>query len=259
MVQDAATATVTLKQGSHMTDAPQKGIRHRLFRNAVLIFFIAFPIVTGSMASQERMTAGIFGGIGKAEKHITWHDIKEVTKTEDRLFTLGVLFEYGLSETFSLVLTPQFSEVNGGWTHYFYRPEDEELPAVDYGVPSLYALELPVAVRAGMRYGIFRPYLAAGVLLGVAYDERAYKATSWWDDDMRHCFMQYEKVSGMYFAVQGGAGVTVDLFANTAVWLDASLFQHLSEPIDTETVTWDAPARWLFRFGFVFELAGGAE
>ncbi len=243
-----------------MTDMLQKGIRYRFFRNVALIFFIAFPIVTASMLSQERMSAGIIGGIGKAEKHITWHGVEEVTKTEDQLFTLGVLFEYGLSETFSLVLTPQFSEVSGHSIHHIYSPEDEEHLRLEYGVPRLYALELPVAVRAGIRYGIFRPYLAAGVLLGVAYDERAYKATSWWDEnDMSHCIMQYEKVSGMYFAVQGGTGLTVDLSTNTALWLDASLFQHLSSPIDTETVTWDAPVRWLFRFGFVFELAGGAE
>ena len=226
---------------------------------ALLLLFcsIALP---GSVHAQQPSSAGLFLGLSSPEKKVIWHGLAETTVRSSG-FSIGAMYECGLSEHFSLVLMPQYSEVIHSSTLGHRKFGNGWGDRREFGTPPLYALELPVSIRASLRVGSWRPYASAGVFLGYAFSSQAYYLRSDWyvDDELQLDQVRIEAVRRMYAGLQCGAGVTVEIARRVSLWGDWSLMQHLNDPIDSEMVTWVAPLRALWRFGVVFSMEGGAR
>ncbi len=220
----------------------------------IILFFAAAGHV--SLHAQHTSAAGLFLGISQPEKHVTWHGLADTTE-RDAGFSIGAVFEIGLSEMFTLVLSPQYSEVSSHSVYQFRRSAERR---INVGTPPIYAIELPVCIRAGIPLGGLNPYISVGGFLGYAYSDEAYNHS---EDDASPepplPFVRLEELSTLFSGVQIGAGICADVSPGVSLMLDWTLNQHLTDPIDTDMVTWEAPLRGVWRFGIVFPFKGGAQ
>ncbi len=222
-----------------------------------LVWSMAFP---GGLHAQQESSAGLFLGLSAPEKNVVWHGLADTTVRSSG-FSIGAVYECGLSEHLSLVLMPQYSEVIHSSSFGYRNFGSTGTNRLDLITPPLYSLELPVSVRASLRAGSWRPYASAGVFLGYAFAAQArYIKSDWYiDDEPQLDQVRSEAVRRVYAGLQCGAGVTVEVARRVSLWGDWSLMQHLHDPIDSDMVTWEAPLRSLWRFGIAFSMEGGAR
>ena len=208
--------------------------------------------------AQHQSAAGLFLGFSSPEKHVTWHGLADTTE-RDSGFSIGALYEIGLSEMFTLVLSPQYGEVSSGSVRQFPKVFKKLEGRVEAGTPPMHAIELPVCIRASASVGNWYPFISLGGFLGYAYGDEAYfHSEDYASTDRPLAVVRFEELSTFFTGVQFGAGICV-VSPGVSLMIDWTLNQHLTDPIDTDMVTWEAPLRAVWRFGIVFPLEGGAQ
>jgi hypothetical protein len=199
-------------------------------------------------------------GSAEPERHVTWHGLLDTTERTSG-FSIGAVYEFTLSDHFTVALTPQYSMVTHGDAIMLSRGKDPDRQWYSLGTPGIYAFELPVSIRAGIRMRDLYPYASAGAFIGYTFrDEVSVYMESYSTTPERELpVVHFEPFSRVYVGAQCGAGVRLNIIRSIALWADWSLMKHLVDPVDTALLTWEAPLRGLWRFGVVFSLEGGDQ
>lgn len=232
----------------------------RKFAHITLLFLLLPFTHAGTLYAQQGMTAGLFVGRAEPERHVIWHGLKDST-VRGMGFCLGAVFTMDLSPHLTLAVTPQYSEIYGGYAHVFAGLPSPRQGYIEASTPPLYAIELPLNLRADAEYMGFRPYIAVGVTLGYAFRDDAYFIQQDYSSgpDRQLDVVYTEPVRQFHTAIQGGVGLSADVWRGYALWFDWSLTKHLNDPIQSDLVTWEAPLRGIWRFGFTLPFDGGAR
>lgn len=236
-------------------------IRHswRFCLYAIVIASILSVIGSSELHAQHQRAAGVFLGISHPEKRVIWHGLAEETE-RDGGFSIGAVYEIGISEIFTLVLSPQYSEVSHSWSIQYTSKYGQSERFRELSVPPMYAIEMPLSIRAGISVGTLYPYAAIGAFVGYAFpDEATNYSDDYYSSPRVLPSIQYEDVSRIIAGAQIGAGISADILPGISIEADWMLYKHFSDPVSSPMVTWEAPLRAVWRFAVVFPLEGGAQ
>jgi hypothetical protein len=232
---------------------------HRSCIRAAALVLMIVIVAPGVSYAQHQRAAGVFLGVSHPEKRVIWHGLAEETM-RDLGFSIGAIYEIGLSEMFTVVLSPQYSEVSHAWSNQYPRNPEASDVFRELSVPPMYAIELPVSIRGGVSLGALYPYVAIGGFVGYAFPDQAANYREDYGSTPRLLpSVQIQPVSRFIAGVQVGVGISADLARGISIEVDWMLNQHLTDPIDSDMVTWEAPLRAGWRFAVVFPLEGGAR
>jgi hypothetical protein len=222
-----------------------------------LLFLLLAITHSGPLQAQQGMSAGLFVGHAEPERHVIWHGLKDST-VRGMGICLGAVFTMDISPHLTLAVTPQYSEIYSGYAHVMAGLPKPRQGYIEASTPPLHAIELPVSIRAGTEYLGFRPYVAVGVTLGYAFRDDAHFIQQDYSSgpDRQLDVVYSEPVRQFHTAVLAGLGISADVWRGYSLWADWSLTKHLNDPIQSERVTWEAPLRGIWRFGFTMSLAG---
>lgn len=224
----------------------------------IVIAFLLAVVGFAELHAQHQRAAGVFLGFSSPEKHVTWHGLADTTN-RDSGFSIGAMYEIGLTEMFTLVLSPQYSEVSSHSVYQFPNVFKKLEGRVEVRTPPMHAIELPMCIRASISLGNWYPYISVGGFLGYAYgDEAYYHSEGYSSTDPPLAVVRFEELSTFFTGVQFGAGISL-VSPGVSLLIDWTLNQHLTAPIDTDMLTWEAPLRAVWRVGIVFPLEGGAQ
>ncbi|MCZ7558461.1 MAG: hypothetical protein M5R41_18900 [Bacteroidia bacterium] len=229
----------------------------RKFAHIALLSLLLPLTHAGALYAQRGMSAGLFVGRAEPERHVIWHGLKDSTVRGTGI-CLGAVFTMDLLPHLTLAVTPQYSEIYSGYAHVMSGLPKPRQGYIEASTPPLHAMELPVSIRAGTEYLGFRPYVAVGVTLGYAFRDDAHFIQQDYSSgpDRQLDVVYTEPVRQFHTAVQAGLGISADVWRGYSLWFDWSLTKHLNDPIQSELVTWEAPLRGIWRFGFTMPLAG---
>lgn len=232
----------------------------RKFAHIALLSLLLPLTHAGALYAQRGMAAGLFVGRAEPEQHVIWHGLKDSTVRGTGI-CFGAVFTMDLSPNLTLAVTPQYSEIYSGYAHLFAGVPSPRQGRIEASTPPVYAIELPVNIRAGVEYLGFRPYIAVGVTLGYAFRDDAYFVQEDYSPgpDRQFDVVYTEPVRQFNTAIQGGVGLSADVWHRLSLWFDWSLTKHLNDLIKSDLVTWEAPLRGIWRIGFTMSFDGGVR